>query len=224
MHNTKDLQDHKFGNAGNLNCFPQQNYNTDQNKGGHQQTRFDKRSNRQYSPKYNNSQTSPLGSITGQDLSATLIDLANIQSRSLELMVASKKNQQEAFHELARSNKDKANDAMFAVIKVYDGTNRALFKDWIDELDQACRISGHDLRMEVIKKSTGAVCMVVLTSQGCSDDQLINNLRSSFSDAHTMNMAREELRNMRQKEKESVRVYTYRWGMSGKVIRNQARR
>ena len=163
-------------------------------------------------PNYNNFQTSPLGSIPGQDLSATLIDLANIQSRSLELMVASQKNQQEALHELARSNKDKANDAMFAAIKVYDGTNRALFEDWIDELDQACRISGCDFRTEVIKKSTGAIHMVVLTSKDCSDDQLIDNLRSSFSDAPTMNMAREELRNMRQKEKESVRVYAYRWG------------
>ena len=127
-------------------------------------------------------------------------------------MVASQKNQQEALDKLARSNKEKANDAMFAVIKVYDGTNRALFEDWIDELDQACRISGCDFRTKVIKKSTGTVHMVVLTSKDCSDDQLIDNLRSSFSDAPTMNMAREELRNKRQKEKESVRVYAYRWG------------
>ena len=116
-------------------------------------------------------------------MSATLIDLASIQSRSLELMVASQRSQQEAFHKLARSNKDKANDAMFAAIKVYDGTNRTLFEDWIDKLDQACRISGCDFRMEVNKKLIGAVCMVVLMSEGCSDDQLINNLKIPFSDA-----------------------------------------
>ena len=165
----RDLQDHIFGNAGNVNCFPQQNYKFDQNKGGPQQTRFDKRFNRQYLPNYNNFQTSPLGYIPGQDLSATLIDLANIQSRYLKLMVASQKNQKEAFYEWARLNKDKANDAMFAVIKVYDGTNKALFEDWIDELDQACRTSGHNFRMEVIKKLKGPVCTVVLTSEGCSD-------------------------------------------------------
>ena len=58
---------------------------------------------------------------------------------------------------LARSNKDKANDAMFSTIKVYDGTNRGLFEEWIDELDQACRVSSQDFRTEIIKKSTGAV-------------------------------------------------------------------
>ena len=53
---------------------------------------------------------------------------------------------------------------MFAAIKVYNGTNKALFEDWIDELDQACRISGHDFRTQVIKKLTGVVCTVVMTS------------------------------------------------------------
>ena len=52
---------------------------------------------------------------------------------------------------------------------------------------------------------------VVLTSEGCSDNELLENLKSSFSDVPTMNLAREELRNMRQKDKESVRVYAYRW-------------
>ena len=51
--------------------------------------------NRQYLPNYNNYQPSTLGSIPGQDLSTTLIDLANIQSRSLEIMVANQRSQQE---------------------------------------------------------------------------------------------------------------------------------
>ena len=72
-------------------------------------------------------------------------------------MVANQRSQQEAFNELTRANKDKANDAMFASIKTYDGTNRRQFEEWIDEIDQACRISGHDFRMEIIKKLTGAV-------------------------------------------------------------------
>ena len=38
------------------------------------------------------------------------------------------------------------------------------------------------------------------------------NLRSCFSDAPMMNQAREDLRNMKQQEKESFMVYTYRWG------------
>ena len=64
-----------------------------QNRGGHQQTMFNERFNRQYLPNYNSYQPSPLGSIPGQDLSATLIDLANIESRSLEIMVANQRSQ-----------------------------------------------------------------------------------------------------------------------------------
>ena len=93
----RDLQDHRFRNTGNQNCF------FEQNKVGHQQARFDKRLNRQYSPNYNNYQPSPLGSIPGQDLSTTVIDLANIQSRSLEIMVANQRSQQEAFSELTKA-------------------------------------------------------------------------------------------------------------------------
>ena len=49
----------------------------------HHQTRFDKGLNRQYSPPNSvNYHQSPLGSIPGQDLSASLMELANIQSGS----------------------------------------------------------------------------------------------------------------------------------------------
>ena len=72
-------------------------------------------------------------------------------------MVANQKSQQEVFNELARSNRDKVNEAMFSAIKVYNGTNRGLFEEWIDELDQVCRVSGQDFRTKIIKKSTGVV-------------------------------------------------------------------
>ena len=75
---------------------------SNKSKDSHQQARFDKRYNRQYLPNYNNFQPSPVGSIPGPDLSATLTELANIQSRSLEMMAASHRSQQEAFHKLKR--------------------------------------------------------------------------------------------------------------------------
>ena len=166
----RGLQECRFGNTGNSNHFH------NQNRGGHQQARSDKRSNRQYSPNHNNYQPSPLGSIPGQDLSTTLINLANIQSRSLEIMVKNQRSQQKSLNEVTRANKDKANDVMFASIKTYNGTNRRHFKEWIDKIDQACRISGCDLRTEIIKKYTGAVCNVVMTSKNCSDDKLLLKL------------------------------------------------
>ena len=64
----RDLQDYRFRNTGNSNHFFYQN------RGGHQQARFDERFNRQYLPNYSNYQPSPLGSIPGQDLTTTLID------------------------------------------------------------------------------------------------------------------------------------------------------
>ena len=115
-------------------------------------------------------------------------------------MVANQRSLQEAFSELTKASKDKANDAMFASVKTYDGTDRQQFQDWINEIDQACRMSGHDFRTEIIKKSTGVVCKVIMTSDKCTDDQLLFKLRNIFSDAPTMNQAREELRNMRQKD------------------------
>ena len=93
-------------------------------------------------------------------------------------MVANQRSQQDVYNELTRANRDKANDVMFAVISTYDGVNREMFEEWIDELDQACRVSRCDFRTEIINKSIGAVRKVVLTSGDCSDDQLLANLRS----------------------------------------------
>ena len=203
----RDLQSKRTGNAGNKSRV------FNQNKDSHHQARFDERYNRQYSPNYNNFQPSPVGSIPGLDLSATLIELANIQSRLLEMMAASQRSQQEASRDkLARANRDKANDAMFANIKSYDGKDRQLFEDWINEINQACWVSEHDFRTGIIKKLTGVVRQVVISCRNLSDDALLAKLRSSFSDVPTMNEAREELRNIRQKEHESITVYTYRWG------------
>ena len=87
-----------------------------------------------------------------------------------------------------------------------------LFEDWIDEIDQNCRVSDRDFRTEVFKKSTGAVQQVVLSCDELTDDKLIAKLRSCLSYAPTMNEAREELRSMRQLQHESVSVYIYKWG------------
>ena len=140
------------------------------------------------------------------------MELANIQSRSLEMMAASQRSQQEVFQELTRASRDKANETMLTSIKVFDGTNRQAFEDWIDKINQACRASDQDFRTEIFKKSTGAVQQVVLSCNELTDDELVTKLRSCFSHAPTMNESREELENMKQLEHESVSVYMYRWG------------
>ena len=153
----------------------------------HHQIRFNEGLNRQYSPNYINSYQSMLGSIQGQDLSATLIELVNIQSRSLEMMAASHRNQQEAFQELTRASRDKANNSMFTAIKTFNGTNRQIFEDWINKVDQACKASNRGFRTELFKKSAGAVRQVILSCEDFSDDEMVTKLQSCFSYAPMMN-------------------------------------
>ena len=114
----------------------------------------------------------------------------------MEMMAASQRSQHEVFQELARVSKDKSNDSMFITIKTFDGTNRQTFKDWIDEVDQACRASNRGFRTELFKKSAGAVRQVILSCGDFSDDELVTKLCSCFSHDPTMNEAREELCNM----------------------------
>ena len=86
------------------------------------------------------------------------------------------------------------------------------YKDWCFINDSTNMSKSFSKIWYVMFQLIGAVCKVVLTSGDCSDGQLLANLRSCFSDAPTMNQAREDLRNMRQREKESVMVYAYVWG------------
>ena len=111
-------------------------------------------------------------------------------------MVANQKSQQDVYNELTRANRDKANNGMFAASSTNDGENRVMFEEWIDKMDQACRVSGCDFRTKIIKKSIDAIWKVVLTSGNCSVHQLLANLGSCFSDVPTMNWAGEDLRNI----------------------------
>ena len=174
------------------------------------QTRFDEKQNQMYSPHH--SATSPALSAGSDLLSHSIMQLAEMQSRSLEIFAAQQKSQIEVYQELTRSNKEKEHDALFTSIPVFDG-DRTQCEQWLDDMDQATRISGRDLRTELIKKSTGVVRQVIMMAHpDASDDDLINVIREDFSDAPTMNEAREELLHMRQKPEEQMRVYVYRYG------------
>ena len=145
-------------------------------------------------------------------LSRSIMKLAETKSRSLEIFAAQQKSQIDVYQELTRSNKEKEHDALFTLIPVFDG-DRTQCEQWLDDMDQATRISGRDLRTELIKKSTGVVRQVIMMAHpDASDDNLINIIREYFSDAPTMNEAQEELLHMCQKPEEQMRVYIYRYG------------
>ena len=205
------------GKPSNQSNFPYRDYRySDQPR----QTRFDERQNQMYSPYH--SAPSPALSAGSDLLSRSILQLAEMQSRSLEIFAAQQKSQIEVYQELTRSNKEKEqHDALFTSIPVFDG-DRTQCEQWLDDMDQATRISGRDLRTELIKKSTGVVRQVIMMAHpDASDDDLINLIREDFSDAPTMNEAQEELLHMRQKPEEQMRVYVYRYGrMHQQVVRH----
>ena len=140
------------------------------------------------------------------------MQLAETQSRSLENFAAQQKSQINVYQELTRSNKEREHDALFTSIPVFDGDHTQC-EQWLDDMDQVTRISGHDLRTELIKKSTGVVRNVIMMAHpSASDDDLINMICEDFSDAPMMNEAQEELLHMHQKPEEQMRVYVYRYG------------
>ena len=191
----------------NQNSFPYRDYRYHEQL---RQTRFNEKQNQLYSIYH--FAPSPALSAGSDMLSHSIMQLAKMQSRSLEIFAAQQKSQINVYQELTRSNKEKEHDALFTSIPVFDGDHTQC-EQWLDDMDQATRISGHDLRTELIKKSTGVVRNVIMMAHpDTSDDDLINMLREDFSDAPTMNEAREELLHMFQKPEDQMRVYVYRYG------------
>ena len=190
----------------NNNSFPYRDFRYNEQP---RQTRFNKKQNQLYSPYH--FAPSPALSAGSDLLSHSIMQLAETQSHSLEIFAAQQKSQIDVYQELTRSNKEKEHDALFTSIPVFDG-DRTQCEQWLDDMDQATRISGRDLRTELIKKSTGVVRNVIMMAHpDASDDDLINMIREDFSDAPTMNEAQEELLHMHQKPEEQMRVYVYRY-------------
>ena len=123
------------------------------------QTRFNEKQNQMYSPYH--FAPSPALSAGSDLLSHSIMQLAEMQSRSLEIFAAQQKSQLDVYQELTRSNREKEHDALFTSIPVFDGDHTQC-EQWLDDMDQATRISGRDLRTELIKKSTGVVRQVIM--------------------------------------------------------------
>ena len=200
-------QQHPTQGKQNHNSFPYRDYRYHEQL---RQTRFNEKQNQLYSPYH--FAPSPALSAGSDMLSHSIMQLAETQSCSLEIFAAQQKSQIDVYQELTRSNKEKEHDALFTSIPVFD-SDRTQCEQWLDDMDQATRISGCDLRTELIKKSTGVVRNVIMMAHPeTSDDDLINMLCEDFSDAPMMNEAWEELLHMCQKPEEQMRVYVYRYG------------
>ena len=124
------------GKPNNQNNFPYRDYRySDQPR----QTRFNEKQNQMYSPYH--FAPSPALSAGSDLLSHSIMQLVEMQSHSLEIFAAQQKSQIDVYQELTRSNKEKEHDALFTLISVFDG-DRTQCEQWLDDMDQATRISG----------------------------------------------------------------------------------
>ena len=113
--------------------------------------KVNEKQNQQYSPYH--FAPSPALSAGSNMLSHSIMQLAETQLCSLKIFAAQQKSQIDVYQELTRSNKEKEHDALFTSIPVFDG-DCTQCEQWLDDMDQATRISGRDLRTKLIKKST----------------------------------------------------------------------
>ena len=86
-------------------------------------------------------------------------------------------------------------------------------KNGSDSIDKATRITGRDLRKELLKKSDGVIRNTLsMMDERWMDDDIITKLHQDFSSLSTMNRAREELKNLYQEPGEPITVFIYKYG------------
>ena len=89
--------------------------------------RFNERYNQRYSPPAFPS-TPSLNSSFLEALSKSLLQIAENQSRTIEVMKASQEAQAVAYKEMTKTNKMRDDDVLFHSIEVYDGSNPTKLK------------------------------------------------------------------------------------------------
>ena len=128
-------------------------------------------------------------------------------------MKASQEAQAVAYKDVTKTNKMRDDDTLFNSIEVYDGSNPTRLKKWIDSIDQATRITGRDLRKELLKKSDGVIRNTLsMMDERWMDDAITVKLHKDFSSLSTMNRAREELKNLYQEPGELITMFIYKYG------------
>ena len=141
-----------------------------------------------------------------------LLQIAENQSRTINVMKASQEAQAAAYKEMTKSNKMRDDDVLFHSTEVYDGSNPTKFEKWIDSIDQATHIRGRDLIKELLKKSDGVIRNTLsMMDDRWSDDAIITKLCQDFSSLSTVNRAREELKNLYQEPCETITVFIYKY-------------
>ena len=141
------------------------------------------------------------------------MQIAENQSRTIDAVKVSQEVQAEAYRKMTKTNKMRDDDALFHSIKVYNGTNPAKFEKWIDSVDQGSRITGRDLKKELMKKSDRVIRNTLSMMNGrWPGDAIITKLCQDISSLSTKNRVREELKYLYQEPGEPITVFIYKYG------------
>ena len=177
-----------------------------------QHAHFNEGYNRRYSPPtfpspaFNNTMAS-------DTVGRSIIQLAENQSHSLDLILAGQQSQMDAYKEMTCSNQAREDDALFAGIEVYNSEDPSRFEGWLDAVEQACNMTDRNLCKELMKKSTGAIRETLsMMNAAWTDNDIISKLRQDFSLMSTMNRAREELKDLKQLPGQPISSYMYKYG------------
>ena len=204
-HSTRGSQQKQSTNQPNSN-FRDYGYNQQRRAQSH--ARFDERYNQQYSPPIY-LPTPSLNSSFPEAPSKSLLQIAENQSRTIDVMKVSQEAQAEAYREMSRTKKMRDDDALSNCIEVYDGTNSAKFEKWMDSIDQATCITGRDMRKELLMKSDGVIRNTLSIMEGDWRDH--SKLHQDFSSLSTMNWAREELKSLFQDQGDPLTMFIYKY-------------
>ena len=168
--------------------------------------------NRRYSPPmfpllaFNNTMTSDA-------FGRSIIQLAENQSHSLDIILGGQQSQLDAYREMTHSNQAREDDTLFAGIDVYDGEDPSKFEGWLDAIEQACNMTDRNLHKELMKKSSGAIReMLSMMNAAWTNDDIISKLRQDFSSMSTINRAREEFKDLKQLLGQPISSYMYKYG------------
>ena len=110
-------------------------------------------------------------------------------------------------------------DHIFAIIPIYNGSEREGSFPWLEHLEAACFYSGRNIKTEALGRSAGPVQNVIMAlPNACSLKAIREELKRCFSDQTSLGHAAAQLEDMTQKPNEPLRLYICRYSKIHKSV------
>ena len=124
-----------------------------------------------------------------------------------------------ALQQLATSTYQRNFDHIFAIIPIYDESDREGFFPWLECLEAACFYSGRNIKMEALGRSAGPIQNVIMALPNVRSWRSIREeLKRCFYDQTSLGHAAAQLENMTQKPNGPLRLYIFRYSKINKSL------